>query len=207
MDFAPLYLIADRATCRPRPLEEVLERALDAGVRFVQLREKGLDTDALRRLAASVLRLTDAYGACLLLNSRADIAAEIGARGVHLPASGASPESVRGRFGRQLLVGCSAHTPREIEAAAEGGVDFVTYSPIYPPASKPGYGPGVGLAGLRAAARATALPVFALGGITPERTPGCKAAGACGIAVMSGILAAADVESAVRAYFTAWGES
>ncbi len=203
---SPLYLIADRATCRPRGLDGVLERALEAGVRFVQLREKEMEEDELRRLAERVLRLTDTCGAHLTLNGRAEMAAELGARGVHLPASGPAPEAVREPFGDRLLIGCSAHTLQELERAAKGGADFVTYSPVFPPASKPGYGPGVGFDGLRTAALATDLPVFALGGITPERVAGCRAAGASGVAVMSGILAAEDVEAAVTSYLRAWGE-
>jgi thiamine-phosphate pyrophosphorylase len=223
----PLYLIIDRATCAPRPLEEVLARALDAGVRFVQLREKDLDTDALRRLAGNILSLTDACGAHLTINTRAEVAVELGARGVHLPALGPAPGAVRQKYGNHLLIGCSTHTLQELERAAEGGADFVTYSPTYPPASKPGYGPAVGLSGLRSAVqtaclpstpqpacprdagrrRQAGLPVFGLGGITPERVPLCRSAGAAGIAVMSGILAAENIEAAVRAYLGAWETS
>lgn len=203
----PLYLIIDRATCAPRSLEGVLARALDAGVRFVQLREKDLDTDALRRLAGNILSLTDACGAHLTINTRAEVAVELGARGVHLSALGPAPGAVRQKYGNHLLIGCSTHTLQELERAAEGGADFVTYSPIYPPASKPGYGPAVGLSGLRSAVQTAGLPVFALGGITPGRVPPCRSAGAAGIAVMSGILAAENVEAAVRAYLGAWKTS
>ena len=206
MTLWPLYLIADRAACAPRPLETVLVEALDAGVRLVQLREKDLDADALSRLAERILRLTDACGASLLINTDAEVAARIGAGGVHLPAPRPSPRSVRQRFGNAFLIGCSAHNLRELSRSAEGHADFVTYSPIFQPGSKPGYtGPEVGLKGLRAAVRATDLPVFALGGITPERAAGCRAAGASGMAVMSGILAAADVGASVMAYLAAWG--
>jgi len=202
---APLYLIVDRATCAPRSIEAALAQALDAGVRFVQLREKDLQPDALRRLAEKVLRLTDVCGAKLLINTRAEIAIELGAGGVHLPAAGSAPRTIRQRFGRRLLIGCSTHNLEELERAAEDGADFVTYSPIYAPASKPGYGPEVGLDGLCLATGATDVPVFALGGITPERTSGCRSAGASGVAVMSGILAAGDTAAAVRAYLAAWG--
>ena len=200
-----LYLIADRATCASGSMEAVLERALDAGVRFVQLREKDLQPDALRRLAEGVLRLTGACGAKLLINTHAEVAAEIGADGVHLPAAGPDARAIRKRFGRRLLVGCSTHNLEELERAAEGGADFVTYSPIYTPGSKPGYGLEVGLDGLRSAAGAADVPVFALGGITPERTLDCRSAGASGVAVMSGILAAEDAAAAVKAYLAAWG--
>ncbi len=199
----PLYLIVDRATCAPRPFDEVLDGALGAGVRRVQLREKGLDTDTLKNLAERILRLTDAHRAELLINTHAETAVEIGAAGVHLPASGPLPETVREEYGDRLLIGCSAHNLKELERAV--GADFVTCSPVYAPSSKPVA--GIGLNALQETVRATSLPVFALGGITPQRVPPCRSTGAAGIAVMSGILAAENVGAAVKAYLDAWETS
>ena len=68
------------------------------------------------------------------------------------------------------------------------GADFVTYSPIYPTASKPGYGPAVGTASLAEVVEGVRVPVFALGGITPARVSECLTAGAFGVAVMSGVM-------------------
>ena len=201
---SPLYLIAWRDACGPRPLEDTLARALDAGVRTVQLREKTLGTEALRRLAEALLDRMMRYGAHLYINTYADIAVEVGARGVHLPAAGPSPGSVRQRYGTSLTIGTSAHDLEELGRAETEGADFATYSPVYPPGSKGGSDTVVGLEGLRAAVKSTALPVFALGGITPERVPGCREAGASGIAVVSGILGAEDVGGAVRSYLGAW---
>jgi thiamine-phosphate pyrophosphorylase len=202
-----LYLIADRETCRPRSLEDVLREALDAGIRLVQLREKDIADDALRRLAADVLDVASPYGARLLINSRPDIVMEMGSAGVHLPVRGPSPAAVREQAGPEFLIGCSTHSLDELRDAVEGGADLVTYSPVYEPTSKPGYGPPLGLDGLRQAARSTEIPVYALGGITPERVQSCRASGASGVAVMSGILAADDVGEAVRAYLRAWQDA
>ena len=200
-----LYLIADRATCGARDLEPTLEAALEAGVRLVQLREKALGPGELTRLAERVLGLTEAHGARLLINTHAQVAGDIGADGVHLPASGPPPEQIRSQFGEPFLVGFSAHNLSELARAASGGADFVTYSPVYSPGSKPAGAALVGLPGLREAVRTSSLPVYALGGVTPERTPGCRESGAYGVAVMSGILAAEDVGGAVVSYLAALG--
>ncbi len=160
--------------------------------------------DALRRQAIAVLDLTAQYGARLLINTRFDVAREIGAAGVHLPVRGPSPASVRRQTGPEFLIGCSTHSLDELGRAVDGGVDFAAYSPVYMPTSKPGYGPPVGLDGLRGATRSTDIPIFALGGITPDRVLGCRTSGASGVAVMSGILAADYVGPAVRAYLGAW---
>ncbi|MCZ6634170.1 MAG: thiamine phosphate synthase [bacterium] len=201
----PLYLIVDRETCGNRDLVEVLSEALDAGVRFVQLREKALDRDALLQLAEQVVNLTDVYDACLTVNSHPKVAVAVGAKGVHLPAAGPSPESVREIGGEDLLVGCSTHDLSELDRAAASGADFVTFSPIYTPSLKPGY-EGIGLERLLEAVGKTRLPVFALGGITSDRTGACRAVGCAGVAVMSGILAARDVRATVRDYLHAWEE-
>lgn len=198
----PLYLIADRATCGDRPMLNVLARALDAGVRLVQLREKNLDRDVLEALAEQVLSLTVLYDAMLLINSVADIAVQIGTQGVHLPGD-ALPRAVRDRVGPSFLIGYSTHTCAELDCA--DGADFVTYSPIFTPGSKPGYdGVEAGLAGLANAVTHSRLPVYALGGITPSRAAKCRTTGCAGVAVMSGILAARDPARAVCEFLKAW---
>lgn len=198
----PLYLIADRATCGDRPMLDVLARALDAGVRLVQLREKALDRDKLKALGEKVLSLVARYDARLLINTAVDIAVQIGAQGVHLPG-GALPRAVRDRVGSSFLIGYSAHTHAELDCA--GGADFVTYSPIFTPGSKTGYdGVEAGLEGLANAVAHSHLPVYALGGITPKRAAKCRTTGCAGVAVMSGILAARDPAKAVCEFLKAW---
>lgn len=201
----PLYLIADRATCAPRNLEDVLSEALDAGVRLVQLREKHLEMRELRRLAARIRRRASNYDARLLVNAHAGLARDIGAAGVHLPSSGPAPWSIRRQYGNRMLIGRSTHNGKERGEA--DGADFVTFSPIYSPGSKPGYGPGAGLGALRRVTERSSLPVYALGGITPGRVAACKRNGAAGIAVMSGILAARHIRSAVSAYLEVWAST
>ena len=185
---------------------EVLARALDAGVRLVQLREKALRRDALEALSEQVLALTVRYDAMLLINLAADVALKIGAQGVHLP-SDVSPRATRdwvtSRGAQDFLIGYSAHTPAELDRAE--GADFVAYSPIFAPGSKPGYdGAKVGLAGLAQAVNHSPLPVYALGGMMPCRTSMSRATGCAGVATMSGILAAPDPGNAVREFLMAW---
>ena len=202
---SPLYLIADQATCGDRPMLDVLVRALDAGVQLVQLREKALDRDVLEELAEQVLSLTVRYDAMLLINSAVDVALKLGVQGVHLP-SGVLPRAVRDRVGPSLLIGYSAHTHAELYRA--DGADFVTYSPIFTPGSKPGYdGVEVGLAGLANAVTHSRLPVYALGGITPSRAAISRETGCAGVAVMSGILAAEDPGKAVCEFLRAWEDA
>ena len=198
----PLYLIADQATCGERPMLEVLARALDGGVRLVQLREKMLDDSDLMDVAGDVLTLTQNYDAMLMINSAVNVATKVGAQGVHLPRDG-SPEAIRKQFESPFLIGYSAHSHAELDRA--GRADFVTYSPVFAPGSKPGYdGDKVGVDGLQEAVSHTQLPVYALGGITPARAVMCRDAGCAGVAVMSGILAAQDPEKVTRQFIHVW---
>ncbi len=135
------------------------------------------------------------------INTRVAVARSLGA-GLHVGVRGPSVSEARqARPGD--LVSYAAHTPEEAAAAAERGAGAVLFSPVFPTASKPGH-PGVGLDALAACCAALpAIPVFALGGITPERAAACRAAGAWGVAVLSGILHAPDSASATRRYLDA----
>lgn len=189
-----LYAITDRKGCAPRPLSEVVHELLDAGVRGFQIREKDLGQAALAHLAAPIVRLCREYRAQVLINTHLQVALDIGADGVHLPASAATIPDPQG-----LLVGRSSHILEEVQA----GADFLVYSPIFPTDSKPGYGPAKGLEGLRQMAAAVPIPVFALGGITPGRVEECLRAGAFGVAVMSGLMGAAQPTSQAKALLAA----
>ena len=107
------------------------------------------------------------------------------------------------QVGNCLTVGCSVHTLTEAKSREAEGADFVTYSPIFPTLSKPGYGPAVGLDHLRKASEAVNVPVFALGGVTPERVSGCISAGAYGVAVMSGLMSPQVGVCQAKAYLQA----
>jgi thiamine-phosphate pyrophosphorylase len=83
------------------------------------------------------------------------------------------------------------------------GADYATLSPVFPTASKPGYGPAIGLDGLAEAAARAPGPVIALGGILAENAPRCLAAGACGVAVMGEVMRAGDPQAVVEAILAA----
>jgi len=183
-----LYVITDRNLCAPRLLYDMLHDLLDVGVSAIQLREKDLSDIEFIKLAEPIRKLCHAYAAQLFINSRVEIATDLGADGLHLPGNSVSVEEVIKQTNGRFIIGCSVHTLDEAKRRESEGADFITYSPIYPTASKPGYGPAVGLDNLRRVAGAVKIPVFALAGITPERVSECIDAGAYGVAVMSGAM-------------------
>lgn len=191
----PLLIITDRAQCRG-DLLGVAEAAFRGGARWLSLREKDLDSPARLALARELVALGGRYRATVILHEDAEGARAAGAAGVHLPAGG-PVAAARRRLGPKALIGVSAHDEPELAAAVAGGADYVTVSPVFPSASKPGYGPALGLEGLRALSRAADVPVLALGGVTLETLSGCVAAGAAGAAVMGPVMRAADSQTVV----------
>jgi thiamine-phosphate pyrophosphorylase len=192
-----LLLVTDRRVAAGR-LEEAVAAALDGGCRAVQLREKDLPARDLLLLAERLRALTDRHGALLLVNDRVDVALAAGADGVHLGNGSVPPAEARKLLGPSRLVGVSAHSLRELEAAVAGGADYATFGPVWATPSKAQYGEPVGLPALARASRSTSLPLYALGGVTAPRAAEALAAGAGGVALIGAVLAAADPARATR---------
>ncbi len=188
----PLLIITDRQQAT-LPLETVAERVFAAGCRWISLREKDLDPterlDLLRRLVSLGRR----HRARVFVHDDIESAHTAGAHGLHLPAGG-SPRAARQRLGLHALIGISTHSVAEIREAQTAGADYVTLSPIFESASKPDYGPPLGLAVLTEAAQID-IPVLALGGVTAANAGDCLAAGASGLAVMGPIMRADDPQA------------
>src|SRR5229473_2779828 len=174
----PLLVISDRFQTQ-RPLIEIAEAAFRGGCRWFSLREKDLPEAERRELLRALAALGRRFDATVMAHDDIASAIATGAGGVHLPGGG-DPAAAR----RQLpdgLIGVSAHSPEEAARQLAAGADYVTLSPVFISASKPEYGPAVGLDALAAAARLASGPVVALGGIDDANAGACLAAGAAGI--------------------------
>jgi thiamine-phosphate pyrophosphorylase len=195
-----LLVISDRSQAR-RPLSEIAGAVFRGGCRWFSLREKDLPAAERLDLLRELVALGDGFGAAITAHEDFDAVVRAGAGGLHLPGGG-DPAAARRRLPAGLI-GVSAHAPEEAAAQFRAGADYVTLSPIFLTASKPGYGPAVGLDALAAAARLSSGPVIALGGIDADNVAACLAAGASGIAVMGDIMRSADPETTVRRLLTA----
>ena len=179
----------------------VVGRAVNAGVRAVQLRERDLPIRALLSLSLDLQReLPDMQ---LFINDRVDLAVGLGCRGVHLRESSLPAPVVRTLLRPSQLLGLSVHSVQGAVAAERHGADFVVLGPIYDTPSKREYGAPLGLQVLEQAARAVTIPIFAIGGMTASRTREMLQAGAFGVAVLSSILSASNVEAATEKFLAA----
>lgn len=196
-----LLLIADGFSLPG--LDQRIVQAVRYGVRWVQLRDRGARPD-VQAVSAGVLvrrmRKIDP-GVVISLNGQPALAAEL-QTGQHLPAHAPLPavpgtDATRSRSAPR---GRSTHSPAEVEAALEEGMDYVLFGHVHETASHRGEEPR-GLGGLReAVAVAGSMPVIAIGGITPERVGACLDAGAHGVAVLSGLMQAPNLFQAVDAF-------
>jgi thiamine-phosphate pyrophosphorylase len=193
----PLLLVTDRRQAR-QPLTEVVAAALAAGCRWISVREKDLPEDEQIVLVRTLLPMTRRHDARLTLHGDAALAELSGADGVHLP-SRADPVAARTMLGPGKLIGVSIHTVTEAEAIDPDAVDYALAGPAFETPSKPGYGPEIGRIGLAEIARASRVPILAIGGLNSARAAEVLAAGPLGIAVMGGVMRAADPGQEVRA--------
>ena len=178
-----IYAITNAAELGAAVYLSRLEKALGKGLKLIQIREKNLPRDELRRFAQQVVTRAHAHGAKVLVNTDLDLARDLGADGVHLSAPQLGQCTARPEF---ALVAASTHTRAEIERAAELKLDFVVLGAVKPTLSHPG-GIALGWARFAAAVAATPLPVYALGGLTTEDLGEAIAHGAHGVAMQRGL--------------------
>jgi thiamine-phosphate pyrophosphorylase len=185
----PLLVITDRHQAR-HSIETIAAAVGRAGGRWLLLRDRDLAQTERWDLAARLARIASQYGIALSVSTDVELAATVAAAGIHLQAA-AAVAPARQRLGSTAAIGVSAHSLPDVAAAAAADADYVTLSPIFLTSSKPGYGPALGVAALRAAA-AHDIPVLALGGVTADTAGACLAAGARGVAVMGEVMRADD---------------
>jgi len=202
-----LYFITDRNATNGRPLADVVAAALSghraqtAARLAVQLRENDLPVRELLQLAAELREITARAGAALFINDRVDVALAVGADGVHLTGHSLAPADVA-RMAPTIAVAVSTHTRADVERLVGApNVRFAVFGPVFDTPSKRAYGPPVGLNALAEAAGA--VPLLALGGVTPERAAACIAAGAAGVATIRAVMSSIDPKRAVAEFVSA----
>ena len=198
-----LYLCTDRGLMTSPTIEDSVEQALKGGATVIQLREKDCSSREFLALARTLLPLCRARRVPLLINDRVDIALAVDADGVHVGQSDLPCAAVRAIMGPDKIVGVSASSLEEAVQAQKDGADYLGVGAMYATSTKDD-AEIVSMDELKAIRRTVDLPIVVIGGINARTIPNFKHMGIEGNAVVSALVAQADVEGAARALLKLW---
>jgi thiamine-phosphate pyrophosphorylase len=193
-----LHVLTDRDWSRGRAMLSVASAALDGGATVIQLRDKTASTRTLVEEGQALRALTRERGALLIVNDRVDVALAVEADGAHVGQDDLPVTVARRLLGPERILGVSAASIGEAEEAVAGGADYLGVGPIFPTLGKADAGPATGVALLTELAQRYTLPLVAIGGITAENAAATLHVGACGVAVITAVVAADDIAAATR---------
>ncbi|MCA1657883.1 MAG: thiamine phosphate synthase, partial [Verrucomicrobiaceae bacterium] len=176
----------------------VAEQMITSGVDLIQLRAKGRDLAEISKLAAKLHSLAQKRNIPLIINDHSEIAASMGADGVHVGQDDLPIAQVRKIVGGGCVVGKSTHTVDQAIRAFYEGADYIGFGPIFATPTKPDY-PPVGLYEIQKVHEAVRLPIFCIGGIKLDNLPEVIEAGARRAVIVSGLLQATDIAAYGRA--------
>ena len=192
-----LSAVTDRAWTGRQSLLEQVECALKGGVTCVQLREKELDEAAFLEEAIQMKQLCARYGVPFIVNDNVEIAVKCGADGVHVGQSDMEAGHVRQMVGEKMMIGVSARTVEEALAAQATGADYLGVGAMFSTSTKLD-AHVLSHQTLRDICAAVDIPVTAIGGINEENMMRLAGSGVDGVALVSAIFAAEDIEAACR---------
>ncbi|MCI7812389.1 MAG: thiamine phosphate synthase [Lachnospiraceae bacterium] len=192
-----LYAVTDRSWLNGATVYEQVEKALQGGVTFVQLREKNLDREAFLEEAKQIRELCRSYGVPFVINDDVEIAAAADADGVHVGQNDMEALDVRARLGEDKIIGVSARTVEQALLAEKHGASYLGVGAVFHTGSKAD-AKGISHETLREICKAVKIPVIAIGGISQDNVMQLSGSGVCGIAVISAIFAQPDIEKAAK---------
>jgi thiamine-phosphate pyrophosphorylase len=197
LEESKLYGIVDLKYVPPSDIVRVATQMVHGGVDVIQLRAKNFISDDVRWLAEQIHPVTSTAGVPLVINDHPEVAAEIGAEGVHIGQEDLSVDRARELAGYRTVIGKSTHSIAQAMAAAVEDTDYLAFGPLFPTPTKPDY-PPTGLQDIRTIHEMVQKPIFCIGGIKLENLAQVLEAGARRVVIVSGILKAEDIESYCR---------
>ena len=192
-----LYAVTDRAWTGKQTLYEQVEAAIKGGATCVQLREKALDEESFLAEAVEISALCKRYGVPLFINDNVDIAVKCGAEGVHVGQEDMAAARVREKVGEGMMIGVSAHSVEEAVEAERNGADCLGVGAMFSTSTKTDVDL-LSKATLRDICGAVSIPVVAIGGISKDNISELAGTGVDGVALVSAIFSAEDIESECR---------
>ena len=193
-----LYLVTDQDLMSTKTLEQAVEQACEGGVTLVQIREKKASQDEFLDVARRCKAITDRFGVGLIVNDNPHVAAQIGALGVHVGQDDMEAAAVRRLLGPDMILGVTAKTVEQARRAQDAGADYLGSGAVFGSSTKLNAKP-MTRETLASICAAVSLPVVAIGGIHRENLCALAGTGIAGVAIVSGIFSAEDIEAECRA--------
>ena len=190
-----LYAVTDRAWVGKQTLLEQIEDALKGGVTIVQLREKELDEESFVAEAIEVRELCHRYHVPLIINDNMEVALKSGADGVHVGIEDAPVSEIRKRVGKDFIIGATAKTVEQAKLAEASGADYLGVGAVFPSPTKKN-AIRITKEQLHEICSSVSIPAVAIGGISLNNVSEITGGGMQGIAVVSAIFAADDIQAA-----------
>ena len=192
-----LYAVTDRSWLNGETLYSQVEKTLEGGTTFVQLREKELDEEHFLEEAKEIKELCRKYHVPFVINDNVDIALAMDADGVHVGQSDMEAGDVRAKLGPDKIIGVSAQTVEQALLAQKRGADYLGVGAVFHTGSKAD-AKDVSHETLKEICEAVDIPAIAIGGISKNNVMELAGSGICGIAVISAIFAQNDIKSATE---------
>ncbi len=190
-----LYAVTDRRWLKGETLFQQVEKALQGGATFIQLREKNFDFHHFMEEALPIQRLCKEYSVPFVINDNVEVAVAIDADGVHVGQGDMNAAEVRMKLGDNKILGVSAQTVEQAMAAEKAGADYLGVGAVFSTGSKAD-AEWVSMDVLKGICDAVTIPVIAIGGIQKNNVMQLSGSGICGIAVISAIFAQSDIQKA-----------
>ena len=190
-----VYAVTDRYWLKDETLAQVVEKAILGGTTFVQLREKNATDEEFLQLALDVQKVCKKYNVPFVINDNVELAAKIGADGVHVGQSDMNALDVRALVGSDKILGVSAQTVEQAVLAEKQGADYLGVGAVFRTSMKDD-ADYVPYETLKAICDAVTIPVVAIGGITANNMHELKGSGICGVSVISSIFGKEDITAA-----------
>lgn len=193
-----LYGVTDRSWLNGKPLAQAVEEAISGGVTCIQLREKAMEQSTFLEEARAIRALCREKKVPFLVNDDIEVALQSGADGVHVGQHDLDAAQVRAMIGPDKILGVSAQTVEQARKAEADGADYLGVGAVFPTGTKQD-ADAVSYETLQAICRAVKIPVVAIGGIHLENLPALRGSGIAGVALVSAIFAASNIEEDCKA--------
>ena len=193
-DMLLLYAVTDRSWTGRQTLPQQIEEALKGGATIVQLREKNLDFDSFVNEATEVKKICEKYGVPLIINDNVQVALQSGADGVHVGLEDMSVKDIRKLVGSDFIVGATAKTVTQAKKAEDEGADYIGVGAVFPSPTKTN-AIRITVNELKEICDCVSIPAVAIGGINRDNMKEISGGGMKGVALVSAIFGADDIES------------